>query len=136
LREYEQEIQDIKSSKFIIMLLNGDSSSRKVLNDEGDFVGFDLVIGNPPYIRVEFIDEKQVFYYKNNFRSATGKFDISSLFIEKSLSLLQKNGQLKFISSYQFIYTSSATGLRKFLTENAIGSIIMFPSDKQIFEMP
>ena len=134
LREYEQEIQDIKSSKIYHNAFEWRFEFPEVLNDEGDFVGFDVVIGNPPYIRVEFIDEKQVFYYKNNFRSATGKFDISSLFIEKSLSLLQKNGQLKFISSYQFIYTSSATGLRKFLTENAIGSIIMFPSDKQIFE--
>jgi hypothetical protein len=95
--------------------------------------GFDVVIGNPPYVRVEFIDEISVNYFKNKYKSATSKFDLSSLFFEKSISLLNPNGIYSIITSYQFIYTSSGIGLRKFISENTDCEFIKFSSESQVF---
>ncbi len=95
--------------------------------------GFDVIIGNPPYVRVEFIDESSVSYYKSKYISATGKFDLSSLFFELSVSLLNGKGIYSIITSYQFIYTTSGIGLRKYISENTSCTIIKFSSDTQIF---
>lgn len=96
--------------------------------------GFDVVIGNPPYVRVEYINETQLKYYKKYYASATSKFDLSSLFVEKSILLLKEFGLYSIISSYQFIYASSGLGLRKFLIGNASSQVIKFSSDSQIFK--
>ncbi len=95
--------------------------------------GFDVVIGNPPYVRVEFISNDEVKYYKNNFLSSTGKFDLSSIFIEKSLKLLSSKGIYSVITSYQFLFTSSGLGLRSLLADKNRCDIIMFSSDSQVF---
>lgn len=96
--------------------------------------GFDVIIGNPPYVRVEFISQNDVKYYKDKYISASSKFDLSSLFFEKSIKLLNHKGIYSVITSYQFIYTSSGIGLRKFIAENTNCSVVMFSSDSQIFE--
>jgi len=96
--------------------------------------GFDVVIGNPPYVRVEFIESNLVDFYKSKYVSATGKFDLSSLFFEKSINLINTTGAYSIISSYQFLYTSSGVGLRKFIAENAFCEIVKFSSETQIFQ--
>ena len=96
--------------------------------------GFDVVIGNPPYVRVEFISEKMVAYFKSVFQSATGKFDLSSLFFEKSIQLIKSSGIYSIITSYQFIYSNSGIGLRNFIANNVTCSIFKFSSDSQVFE--
>ncbi len=96
--------------------------------------GFDVVIGNPPYVRVEFISQKHVAYYKTKYLSSSGKFDLSSLFIEKSILILNPHGIYSIISSYQFLHTNSGVGLRKFLSNNAETKIQKFSSDSQVFE--
>ena len=96
--------------------------------------GFDVVIGNPPYVRVEFISEDHVIYYKSNYVSSTGKFDLSSLFIEKSIELLSNSGLYSIISSYQFIHTNSGIGLRQFLCNDTTTRVLRFSSDSQVFE--
>jgi hypothetical protein len=96
--------------------------------------GFDVVIGNPPYVRVEFIENETVNFYKNNYKSATSKFDLSSLFFEKSIDLINPNGYYSIITSYQFLYATSGIGLRKIISEKTTCEIIKFSSDSQIFE--
>ena len=89
---------------------------------------FDVVVDS----HVEFIDEISVNYFKNKYKSATSKFDLSSLFFEKSISLLNPNGIYSIITSYQFIYTSSGIGLRKFISENTDCEFIKFSSESQV----
>ncbi len=67
----------------------------EVLNDEGDFVGFDVVIGNPPY-GVEFKPSEKIFI-KSNYYSMEGDFDSYIYFIEKTFSLIKSNSRLSFI---------------------------------------
>lgn len=94
--------------------------------------GFDVVIGNPPYLRVQGLRanfEKETIYYENKFVSATGRFDIYALFIERAFGLISENGIYSFILPHKFMISDYGAGLRNFLNVNqAISSIISFGS--------
>ena len=60
--------------------------------------GFDVVIGNPPYVRIHLLDKIQLDYFKDRYSVCKGQIDLYSLFIEKSISYLSKsNGLVSFI---------------------------------------
>ncbi len=61
--------------------------------------GFDAVIGNPPYIPIEFFNEDEKKYYKKKFKEVNRKYDTSVLFTLRGLELLQHKGLLGFIST-------------------------------------
>lgn len=80
--------------------------------------GFDIIIGNPPYVRIHEIDESSKKYYKNKYISAEQQFDLYLLFYEKGLNLLNKNGLLGFITSNKFCITSYGKSLRNYIVDN------------------
>jgi type I restriction-modification system DNA methylase subunit len=98
--------------------------------------GFDVVIGNPPYLRVQGLREnhqKESVFYEQNFVSATGRFDFYVLFIEKGFSLLNKNGVLSFILPHKFINAEFGVGIRKFIYDNkALTNLVSFGAE-QVF---
>jgi hypothetical protein len=105
----------------------------EVLNDEGDFVGFDVVIGNPPYIRQEEVKELSS-YFQSKFQSFSGKSDIYVFFYENSINLLKPNGSINFITSGKFFEASYGKTLIEFLLSNTeIVEIINF-NDLPVFE--
>lgn len=61
--------------------------------------GFDVVIGNPPYVRVQFMDYKDIDWLKLNYKTAFKRIDISTLFFERAKDILRKNGIVSFITS-------------------------------------
>ncbi|MGD0523441.1 MAG: N-6 DNA methylase, partial [Candidatus Microgenomates bacterium] len=69
--------------------------------------GFDVVIGNPPYVgSLELsstLSEKEKDFFKDKFKSAVGNFDLYVLFLEKSVSLLRDDGNLSFIVPNKFL---------------------------------
>ena len=94
---------------------------RKII-DEG---GFNVVIGNPPYIRTHLLPEKEKRYYDNNFESAFKQYDIYVLFMEKGIDLLKNGGRFGFIVSNKFATSDYGLKLReKILNECAIESIV------------
>lgn len=105
----------------------------EVLNDDGDFVGFDVVIGNPPYIRVQNLEHSIIDYFKINYKSFFQKADIYLLFIEKAISLLKENSGLSFINPTLFLSSDYGQGLREFLTQYKVSRIVDF-GDLPIFE--
>jgi len=95
--------------------------------------GFDVVIGNPPYVRIQGMSQHFVQALKRFFRSAKGKFDIYVCFIEKGFSILTKRGFLCFINPNKFFSASYGNGLRSFIRENrALLQVIDF-GDSQVF---
>jgi hypothetical protein len=80
--------------------------------------GFDIIIGNPPYVRVQNIDSKLVDYYFENYKSPKGKLDLSILFFEKISYLLNDNGLCSFISSAQWMQTEYGENLRKIICQS------------------
>jgi type I restriction-modification system DNA methylase subunit len=83
--------------------------------------GFDVVIGNPPYIRVQAMQEwapREVELYKELYRSAaSGNYDIYVVFVEKALKLLNAEGRLGFIIPQKFWQVQFGEPLRALLTE-------------------
>ncbi len=87
-----------------------------------NYGGFDVVIGNPPYVNIKNIENaKNVSvkeFYKAHYKSAKVMYDLYSLFTEKSASLLKPNGLLGFIFSNSWLGSQSFYSFREFLAKD------------------
>jgi predicted type IV restriction endonuclease len=92
--------------------------------------GFDAVIGNPPYLRIQGLQEyygDQVDHFTKKYQSAVKRFDLYLLFVEKGFNLLAKEGRLGFICPHKFLNSDFGSGLRDFFVNNtAIESFVSF----------
>jgi type I restriction-modification system DNA methylase subunit len=99
--------------------------------------GFDVVIGNPPYVRIQALKEwapKEVEFYKAAYLSAQrGNYDIYVVFVEKGLQLLNKNGRLGFILPHKFFNAQYGEPLRKVIADGKHLAEIIHFGDKQVF---
>lgn len=95
--------------------------------------GFNVVIGNPPYLRVQGLKEHYpnlTEYYQKAFQAATGNYDIYALFIEHSYDLINKRGVVSFILPHKFLIADFGIGIRRFLTKRkAVSELIHFGSE-------
>ncbi|MEE0938776.1 Eco57I restriction-modification methylase domain-containing protein, partial [Methanobrevibacter sp.] len=94
--------------------------------------GFDAIIGNPPYIRTQLLDKISKKYYKNNYMSSTGIYDIYALFVEKSISITKK-GLVGFILPNKFILADYGKGMRELIKEKSCLHKLINFKDNQIF---
>ncbi len=95
--------------------------------------GFDVVIGNPPWLMAGYHIDNALDYLRNRFESATGKFDLYYVFIEQACRLVSDDGFLGMIVPNKFFHTKAASKLRSLLSKPKwIRSIIDF-GDEQIF---
>jgi type I restriction-modification system DNA methylase subunit len=95
--------------------------------------GFDAVIGNPPYVRIQGFPADQVQYLTTHYRSATGNCDLYVSFIERSLNLLNQGGTLGLITPNKFFRTEYGKGLRSLLSNRrAVRRIVDFGAN-QVF---
>ena len=85
----------------------------------GEKQGFDVVIGNPPYVRQEKIKELKPIF-KNQYDSYSGVADLYVYFYERGLQLLKTGGILTYISSNKYFRSGYGKKLRKFLGTNAL----------------
>lgn len=109
---------------------------KKMLGREAANSKFDLVIGNPPYIRIQKMNSEDKEIYKNKFRSATGRFDISVLFIEYGLRVLSENGVLSYITSNKLLHTQYGKGIRGYITENNFDLLeVLDFTDTSVFDV-
>lgn len=92
--------------------------------------GFDVIVGNPPYLRVQWLQayhQESVKFYEDNYDSSTWRFDIYVLFIEKCNKILKNNWKLGFILPHKFINSDFWVWIRKSLSENkSVEEIISF----------
>lgn len=83
--------------------------------------GFDVVIGNPPYLRIQGIrssDPELADFLVNNYRSATGAFDLYQCFTERALGLICPTGFVNFIMPIKWTNGGSGRGLRTIVSES------------------
>ncbi|MEK7676829.1 MAG: N-6 DNA methylase [Verrucomicrobiota bacterium] len=99
--------------------------------------GFDCVIGNPPYERIQTMTGNSpavVEFLKANYRSASsGNFDIFVCFIERGLQLLRAGGHFGYICPHKFFQAEYGREVRKLLTEGRHVRQILSFGDQQIF---
>lgn len=79
--------------------------------------GFDVLVGNPPWLMAGYYIDDTLPYLRANFVTAKGKFDLYYLFLEKALDLLAPEGELGMIVPNKFFHTSAARSLRRLLSE-------------------
>ncbi len=95
--------------------------------------GFDIVIGNPPYVRIQNLENKDSEFFNHKFESATKNYDIYALFVEESLRLLKQNALLGFILPSKFINADYGTGLRNVISKSKTLYKFVDFKDIQIF---
>jgi hypothetical protein len=95
--------------------------------------GFDVVLGNPPYVRQELFSNLKP-YLQKRFESYHGVADLFAYFFERGLRLLKPGGRLGFISSNTFFKTGSGKPLRQYLRREATIEGVVDFGDLQIFE--
>jgi hypothetical protein len=100
--------------------------------------GFDVVIGNPPYIRIQALQEwapTEVEFYKKQYKAASkGNYDIYVVFVEKDLSLLNRKGRLGFILPHKFFNAQYGESLRGIISSGKHLAKVVHFGDQQVFE--
>lgn len=95
--------------------------------------GFDIVLGNPPYVRMELL-KKEKPHFEKRFEVATDRADLYAYFFELGVKLLRPGGRLGYISSSTFFRTGSGSKLRTYLAGQAQIERVVDFGDLQVFE--
>ncbi|NLJ83126.1 MAG: N-6 DNA methylase, partial [Bacteroidales bacterium] len=97
--------------------------------------GFDIVIGNPPYVQLQKNGGKLAKQFENqNFKTFARTGDIYSLFYEKGIELLKPKGKLCYITSNKWMRAGYGENTRKFFAENTNPILLIDFAGKKIFE--
>jgi len=114
VEKLNRQIEDATNDKIFENAFEWRYEFPEVLNDEGDFVGFDIVIGNPPY-GVKF-NQNEKALFKGRYLAID---DIYTIFIEHSIDILKQNGTLSFIIPIFWLTGDKYVSTRKLLLKKA-----------------
>lgn len=92
----------------------------EVLDSKGAYLGFDVVIGNPPYMRVQAIQKTQPKakeYYEDVYEVAKGSYDLANVFFEKAVDISNENAANAYIFPHKFFNSASTAVFRDYLTK-------------------
>lgn len=104
----------------------------EVLDEKGRFVGFDAIIGNPPYVQLQSMGEMSDVYSKRDYSCYNKSADLYCLFVERAYSLLKKNGYFSFIMPNKWMLVDYGKELRQFMSQTSLKKILNF-GDVQFF---
>ena len=106
----------------------------EVLDDEGNFIGFDVIIGNPPYIQLQKMGALSDSLQKVGYETFARTGDIYSLFYELGANILKQKGLLTYITSNKWMRAAYGESLRKFFAEKTNPLILIDFGGTQIFD--
>jgi len=128
IEELENEERFLKENK----AFNWNSEFPQLCDAEGNWEGFDAIVGNPPYIDIKNLNKDIKEYYNEIYPEQKNSFDLYTLFIQNSFRLIKKDSYISFIVPRPLLYNSTFQPIRKFLFENTINEI--FINEKLVFE--
>ncbi|KAA3638135.1 MAG: class I SAM-dependent DNA methyltransferase [Proteobacteria bacterium] len=109
----------------------------EVLSDDGEFIGFDVVLANPPYMRIQEIKASQPaekIYYETKYENAEAAYDLANIFFELAVNISSSNCKNAFIFPHKFFNTSAASGFRSYLRKGQYIDKISHFGANMIFE--
>ena len=133
LRKLETELEEITNNRIYENAFEWRFEFPEVLNDEGDFVGFDVVIGNPPYIPLESFNLSERKFFSSKYYQLERKYETSVPFILEGYGILNSTGLLAYIAPVTWQTGENYSKFRNFIIGNfGIEKIINLPFN--IFE--
>jgi adenine-specific DNA-methyltransferase len=139
---HEQELAELSEVKQMLRELRTDNKPYFLwhLYFMDVFVegGFDIIIGNPPYLRIQGIretDPKMADKIVKEFKSATGSFDLYVPFVEQGMKLLKNTGILNYIMPVKWTNSSFGVGLRDLLSQEHFTQKIISFDAYQVFNV-
>lgn len=110
-----QVVDDLKNNVLFTNAFEWRFEFPAVLDDAGRFTGFDVVIGNPPYLRVRGASKTEVEFYRSAYEVSQNQFDLFHLFIERAFNLVQKGGHVALIIPNTLLANANCERLRRFI---------------------
>ncbi|GAB6010389.1 DUF7149 domain-containing protein, partial [Dysgonomonas reticulitermitis] len=115
--KYKSIINEIKNNKIYQNALEWRLEFPEVLDDEGNYIGFDAIIGNPPYIQLQSMGEITDVYKQMGYETFERTGDIYCLFYELGNNLLRPNHFLSFITSNKWMRAGYGQSMRQYFVE-------------------
>ena len=134
INKLKAEIEAIKANKIFENAFEWRFEFPEVLNDDGDFVGFDVVIGNPPYFSLSKVKEQSEYFSRANYVTYSKGADIFCLFYELGGNILKPLGFLTYITSNSWLRAIYGELLKKYFIEKLQPIALINIEDVQIFE--
>lgn len=138
MRELEAKKEELLRRKTFQSALEWRFEFPEVLDENGTFVGFDIIIANPPYMRIQEIeatqpDQKE--FYEAAYRTARGSYDLANLFFELAVKLSKAEGNNNaFIFPHKLFNSQSGAPLREYLMNTRAMKEVTHFGANQVFD--
>ncbi|MEP7238950.1 MAG: Eco57I restriction-modification methylase domain-containing protein, partial [Ferruginibacter sp.] len=132
ITKLETEIGEIKNNKIYENAFEWRFEFPEVLNGDGDFIGFDMVIGNPPYFSIS--KDQSLKVLNESFKTFDNTGDVYCLFYERGNQILKNNGILFYITSNKWMRANYGKKLRNYFTNNTNPAFLFDFGWYQVFE--
>ena len=117
INKLNDEIEGIRNNKMFIGAFEWRIEFPEILDESGHFMGFDCIIGNPPYIQLQKMGTDADALQKMGYKTYERTGDIYCLFYEMGMELLKPNAMLSFITSNGWLKSAYGKSLRALLAE-------------------
>lgn len=134
IKDLNLQIEEIKSSKMYLNAFEWRIEFPELLDDDGNFIGFDCIVGNPPYIQLQKMGTDSKTLEKIGYQTYNKSGDICSLFYELGVSLLKENGNLLYITTNTWMRTQYGENLRSFLLKESCPDTLIDFLEYQVFD--
>ena len=134
IAKIQAEIDEIHDNKFFVGAFEWRIEFPEVLDEDGRFVGFDCVIGNPPYIQLQKMGADADSLQKMNYETYERTGDIYCLFYEMGMKLLKPGALLSFITSNKWMRAGYGEPLRKHLSSKYNPTLLIDFANNKIFD--
>ena len=134
IAKIQAEIDEIHDNKFFVGAFEWRIEFPEVLDEDGRFIGFDCVIGNPPYIQLQKMGADADSLQKMNYETYERTGDIYCLFYEMGMKLLKPGALLSFITSNKWMRAGYGEPLRKHLSSKYNPTLLIDFANNKIFD--
>ncbi len=134
ITKLEDEITEIENNVIYRNAFEWRFEFPEVLNTKGDFEGFEVLIGNPPYIQLQKMGASADVLQKSGYKTFTRTGDIYCLFYELAIRLLKPGYYFGFITSNKWMRANYGEALRKFFLEETNPLLLVDFGGYQVFD--
>ena len=134
IKVLEDYFQEICSNKIYLGAFEWRLEFPEVLDDEGNFIGFDCIIGNPPYIQLQSIEHDADILERMEYETYARTGDIYCLFYEQGMNVLKENGCLCYITSNKWMRAGYGENLRNYFATKTNPTLLVDFAGVKIFD--